>query len=43
MKLNTVPTKFLPKFETVEKAYDELKHLTTFGQMGTVLNKVDAG
>ena len=41
--VNTVPTKFLPKFETVEKAYDELKHLTTFGQMGTVLNKVDAG
>lgn len=41
--VNTVPTKFLPKFETVEKAYDELKHLTTFRQMGTVLNKVDAG
>jgi len=37
--VNDVPTKFLEKFETVELAFRELKHLTTFGHMDTALRK----
>ena len=37
--VNDVPSKFLEKFETTERAYKELEHLTTFGQMDTVLRK----
>lgn len=40
--VNEVPSKFLEKFETVDRAFDELKHLTTFGSMDTALKAVDA-
>jgi hypothetical protein len=40
--VNDVPSKFLEKFETVEQAFDELKHLTTFGHMETALRKTNA-
>lgn len=39
--INDVPSKFLEKFETAEGAFNELKHLTTFGQMDTVLRRTD--
>jgi hypothetical protein len=39
--VNDVPSKFLEKFETVEGAFKELKHLTTFGHMDTALRKTD--
>ena len=39
--INDVPSKFLEKFETIERAFDELKHLTTFGHMDTTLKAVD--
>ncbi|MBX9701103.1 MAG: ferredoxin [Acetobacteraceae bacterium] len=35
--VNLVPTKFLPKFETVEAARAELAHLTRFGGADTAL------
>ena len=35
--VNVVPTKFLQKFETVEQAMAELRHLTSFGHMDTRL------
>lgn len=37
--VNDVPSKFLEKFESVEGAFNELKHLTTFGRMDTALRK----
>lgn len=37
--VNEVPSKFLEKFETPERAFGELKHLTTFGHMQTELRK----
>jgi hypothetical protein len=37
--VNDVPCKFLEKFETSERAYKELEHLTTFGHMQTALRK----
>lgn len=37
--INDVPSKFLEKFETTERALNELKHLTTFGHMDTALRK----
>ncbi len=37
--VNNVPSKFLAKFETVEAARQELKSLTHFGDMDTVLVK----
>lgn len=37
--INDVPSKFLEKFESVEGAFNELKHLTTFGHMDTALRK----
>lgn len=37
--INDVPSKFLEKFETTERAFNELKHLTTFGHMDTALRK----
>lgn len=37
--VNDVPSKFLEKFDTVEGAFSELRHLTTFGHMDTVLRK----
>lgn len=40
--VNDVPSKFLEKFDTLERAFDELKHLTTFGNMDTKLKAVDA-
>ena len=40
--VNDVPSKFLQKFETVEGAFNELKHLTSFGHMDTVLRKTAA-
>jgi len=39
--VNDVPSKFLEKFESVEGAYNEIKHLTTFGHMETALRKTD--
>ncbi len=39
--VNHVPSKFLPRFDTVERAVDELKHLTSFGHMDTALCKTD--
>lgn len=39
--VNDVPSKFLEKFETVEGAFNEIKHLTTFGHMETVLRKTE--
>jgi len=41
--VNEVPSKFLERFDSVDRAYDELKHLTTFGSMNTVLRAVDMG
>ena len=38
--VNDVPCKFLEKFATIELAFDELKHLTTFGHMDTTLRKI---
>jgi hypothetical protein len=40
--MNHVPSKFLPTFETVEQAVDELKHLTVFGRMDTALRRAEA-
>jgi hypothetical protein len=37
--LNEVPSKFLEKFPTVERAMAELRHLTAFGTMDAVLCK----
>ncbi len=37
--INDVPSKFLEKFATVELAFSELRHLTTFGHMNTALRK----
>jgi len=37
--VNDVPAKFFEKFETVEHALNELRHLTTFGHMDTALRK----
>lgn len=37
--VNDVPSKFLEKFESVEGAFNEIKHLTTFGHMDTTLRK----
>lgn len=37
--VNDVPSKFLDKFATVELAFNELRHLTTFGHMDTALRK----
>ena len=37
--VNDVPSKFFPKFDTPEKAFEELKHLTTFGHMDTALRR----
>ena len=38
--VNLVPSKFLEKFETVERALAELRHLTSFGHMDTRLEPV---
>jgi hypothetical protein len=38
--VNEVPSKFLEKFETPERAFDELRHLTSFGHMDTALRKL---
>ena len=35
--VNIVPTKLLQKFDTVEQAFAELQHLTSFGHMDTRL------
>ena len=40
--INDVPCKFLEKFETQERAFDELRHLTSFGHMDTTLLRTDA-
>ncbi|MCC8953731.1 ferredoxin [Bradyrhizobium sp. Pear77] len=37
--VNEVPSKFLEKFETPERALHELEHLITFGHMDTKLRK----
>ncbi len=37
--LSEVPSKFLEKFDTVEAALRELRHLTAFGTMDAVLCK----
>jgi hypothetical protein len=37
--VNDVPSKFLEKFETPEQAFEELRHLTSFGQMQTELRE----
>ena len=38
--VNEVPSKFLEKFATAERAFDELQHLTSFGHMDTKLQKL---
>lgn len=38
--VNDVPSKFLEKFETPERALHEIEHLTTFGSMNTTLRKL---
>ncbi|MEH2567271.1 ferredoxin [Bradyrhizobium sp. AZCC 2289] len=38
--VNEVPSKFLEKFETPERAFSELQHLTSFGHMDTKLRKL---
>jgi hypothetical protein len=40
--VNLVPSKFLPTFDTVERAVDELRRLTAFGTMDTALCKTGA-
>lgn len=37
--VNEVPSKFLERFETPERALHELEHLTRFGHMDTKLRK----
>ncbi len=37
--VNDVPFKFFPKFETIQGALNEIRHLTTFGHMETDLRK----
>ncbi len=37
--VNDVPSKFLAKFDSRERAFTELEHLTTFGHMETSLRK----
>jgi hypothetical protein len=37
---NDIPAKLFEKFETPERAFDELRHLTTFGHMDTALRKL---
>lgn len=37
--VNNVPSKFLEKFDSPERAFKELEHLTTFGHMETSLRK----
>ena len=39
MIVNDVPSKFLERFETTERAFKELEHLTTFGHMQTELQQ----
>jgi hypothetical protein len=38
--VNHVPSKFLPKFGTIEEARAELKKLTNFGHLETALVKI---
>jgi hypothetical protein len=38
--INDVPSKFFEKFETVERALAELKHLTSFGSVEAKLEQV---
>ncbi len=38
--VNLVPSKFLPKFDTLEAARDELRQLATFGSMDIALVKL---
>jgi hypothetical protein len=40
--INDVRSKFFEKFNTVERALDEIKHLTTFGHMKTNLCEIHA-
>jgi hypothetical protein len=40
--VNLVPTKFLEKFETIDRARRELEHLTRFGTMDTKLHRTDS-
>jgi hypothetical protein len=38
--LNLVPTKFLPRFDSIEAARQELSHLTAFGSIRAALRPV---
>ncbi|HEY8290545.1 MAG TPA: ferredoxin [Acetobacteraceae bacterium] len=38
--INEVPSKFLPKFDNLEQARAELRHLTRFGGLETALELV---
>jgi hypothetical protein len=38
--LNLVPTKFLPSYESLEQARQELEHLTAFGSVRAALRPV---
>ena len=40
--INDVRSKFFEKYDSVERAVDEIKHLTTFGQMSTDLREIPA-
>jgi hypothetical protein len=40
--VNDVPFKFFPRFETIAAAFNEIRHLTTFGNMETDLRKAPA-
>ncbi len=37
--INDVPSKLFERFESVERAFNEIRHLTTFGHMDTQLRK----
>lgn len=39
--VNYVPSKFLPKFPTLEEARDQVKQLVSFGRLDTALVPVD--
>ena len=38
--VNLVPAKFFPRFETIDAARQELKHLVSFGTVKTSLERV---
>lgn len=39
-RISEVPSKFLPRYASLEEARQELRHLTSFGRMQTSLERV---